>query len=933
MLPANQQHPLVYLHSLDAQFIFIHKGRDRKPAHYWRDKEHKYIPTLEDINNYIGGHNVILPMGKSQEPKAFKSEHLSIAFVPRSLQILAIDVDDPEYTSQIQNKIGHPITSISTPSGGYHLFYKLPEEITNVYAKPYSLPDIPFSIGEIRVNGYCIIYDPHGIAYAAQEVQKTSLPYPPLNQWPLDSLLKPPATGTHSLPTRDYSANTDPQDEETVVMLSYIHSESYEDFFRVLMALKAGQDSGELIDAYSVAQHWVQSGNVPDGRRMTSVQGLEHIWKTEPDGNSTMATITYLANESGYIPSSANTLDVDIVVPEGGAAALTHTLNGGTVGSSPASQRSATLPIASPMYASSQKDTTQDPSPDDPSQIINVPDQGAAPLDKSMSTAAAPPGRPTKRTGNNLRNQLRTLMFNLALENDLPKHLRFDDSTLVDCDVERILKYCTDQLFIMNNNIYISHKQLWRLMRIRDDETSVALVRGLVVKGREFAYADLPNEFYDNKSGLGEVGESIYGDQLIDSPTDFRHIDMVAKTLAISVYDPRIPIIRSGKVDNRDKYPLLPFTDGTSMDLRSKMILSSEQVRPLLLLDHDWVIPPPLPLQGLLNQADEMNKNAVQHDWDVVQAHLNGRYSNIIDRISMYACGTTKSIDVISLPTDGGKSALIDALGETFGEDTFIAVTAKKTFGAGNRFAPLPWYLANAMGVFVIELHGEEIKSADMNIWVETTQEFERKGVNIKRAPRIGTVMIVGDEEPINFSSDSQGWKTRVKWVENRLEERPMSGADYMSMQSEAGVHCLLNHFINCAYARFQAEDQQWKIRSTQERERSGDVDWLQSEARDPIILALLKLIEPADSLSYIPTSNIVKVLKVFAKKNEEFGLDSKKIPTTRQINGVFKKAFPCIEQTGMAPKPKQKKYEGENTRGYEYFKFTVTGIELLQDT
>ena len=279
---------------------------------------------------------------------------------------------------------------------------------------------------------------------------------------------------------------------------------------------------------------------------------------------------------------------------------------------------------------------------------------------------------------------------------------------------------------------------------------------------------------------------------------------------------------------------------------------------------------------------------------------------------------------MVAFSTDGGKSTIIDGLQQAFGKNTFTAILAKSATGTQARFSPLPYYLTSRLGVFVIELHEREIGAADMNAWTERMPEYERKFSNIEQAPRIGTVMILGDEEPINFSSDNQGFKTRIKWVSNQLDTDAMAENDYHSFVRIGGIYCMINEFIERAYQRFQVEDKHWVIRKKQQEEQYEDVQWLYNQSRDPVVLAIMELFEEGLSLDFLPTAQIVAVLKEYAKENEDSGIDLKKIPTTRQINKQFKQAF------GKKHKSIAKNISGKTTRGYPEFTLSDTGKQYL---
>ena len=901
------QTSLEQLHIAGAQFIFL-KADTKRPLHKWRDPEQQYIPTLTDIQNYQDGYPVTLPTSRGE--RAYQRHELRLAFVPGSLGLLAIDVDIPRYTAMIADEadIKWLLGEQETSSGGRHLLYHLPPEFKDVYSQDYFTPSggeveppypeegglddnatldarLRVPLGEIRVTGYCVVYNPEVIlrAYNLRNV----IGPPPTGAWPF---LKPERStrAAASAPAEIAFEDQDYRD-----MMDHIRSDSYDDFFRILMALKAGQASGELKDAYALAQYWVNSGNVPDGRSQSPQEGLEHIWNTEPTGDSTMATILYLAQQGGYWIENDD--GFDLIVPEE---------DDDTVSSAPASAQIA---------LNQQTAVAELP--------VNGQTQSAAVADPDEQERRRPAQRKTTRPHNH-RNALRTQMNNLALEHNLAKHLRYDEN-LVDQDVERLFVYQGEKFFIMNNIIFVANRQLWRELR-QGDIVSHGIIKEMLQDSRQSAWWELPDELYEQD----ETGDmiSVYGDQLNDSRLDSRHITDVIRTMMDSINDVRFNRFEMLQVNRRDQFPILPLNDGTSIDLRTKQLLPQDKVLPMLLLDFNWNIMPPKTLDQLKSEAaDPYEAQAIESDWNRTKFLLGERYDKMIDRVAMYACGVTKSIDVIMFPSDGGKSTFIDGLRNAFGKEAFYVISSKGAIGPGNKFSNLRWKLASAMGVFVIEIHGQEIQPSDMNIWVEDMQEFEIKFIQMDEAKRIGTVMLVGDEEPLNFSSDNQGFKTRVKWVNNQLELEPITPADYLHVNSLGGLQCLLNEFIERAYQRFQVDDHHWQIRKRQEEEQAGDVALLVDESRDSLVLAMLDLFEKGISLDFLPSGSIVDILKNYAKNSPDSDLDEKKIPTTRQINKPFKKAF------GKQYKPIAKNVEGKTTRGYEGFTLTSTGKEWVK--
>ena len=118
-----------------------------------------------------------------------------------------------------------------------------------------------------------------------------------------------------------------------------------------------------------------------------------------------------------------------------------------------------------------------------------------------------------------------------------------------------------------------------------------------MIEAGKAAWQSLPQELYE----VTDDGDllSIYGDQLEDSRTDNQHLSNVIRTLIDSMNDERIERIEMIDFNKRDDYPVLPFNDGTSVNLRTKELLPQEEVLKMKLMDHDWNVLPPKSLEQL----------------------------------------------------------------------------------------------------------------------------------------------------------------------------------------------------------------------------------------------------------------------------------------------------------------------------------------------
>ena len=465
---------------------------------------------------------------------------------------------------------------------------------------------------------------------------------------------------------------------------------------------------------------------------------------------------------------------------------------------------------------------------------------------------------PSYKTLSNRRAEQRTLLKNWLFDKGesngtpLPKRFWMDD--LVDADVERNLHYNIDKYCTDGKNVYIFYNATWIQLNARN-EKSIRAVTQITLSSRSDAALDLGDNYCDHDDENDFEMSLIYAKELRGLTIRSRHCVEIMRTIAGSGNQDikKIPKIN---FDQRNRHPLVPLSDGTTLDLTEfpPVFLDETQVpKEVYLLDHDWMIPPPD--FSLLDSMEGCPMdNAIRNHYGEM----------LFTRIASYLLGTDKSIDCFTAASDSGKSTLSDLLMEALPGAVGMQGAKGVFHKDGQRFTPVATSLSTNLITIIDEVGHSTIKigTSTINEWVQDTIDRERKGEQRGSVRRISSMLMVGHTYPhVNFSD--QGIKTRFKWA--------YDGSKMSMMESRTRFELMDPKQIDYLRAwLFYKAAELWSIHGStvgakKELENDEDVKvavGVMSESRQDPVSSILNEKFEEDPNGFVTSSDIEKSLE-----------------------------------------------------------------------
>ena len=477
---------------------------------------------------------------------------------------------------------------------------------------------------------------------------------------------------------------------------------------------------------------------------------------------------------------------------------------------------------------------------------------------------------PSIKTVQNQRSQYRTELRNWAFEMELPKEFWLDD--LIDADAMRVLEFLPERFATDGNSSFVAMGATWLELQ-QYSRQALAAVAEVIRDARAVAADALGNDFAD-VSGCHE-----YAEELRNTRLSGRHTrDVLDTLLAWIPTSPGILRTSSERFDNRNRHPLLPLEDGGALDLTEypPQYVKSADALSVMMCNHGWTIP--MPGFEVLSERESPGSWAI-HD------HSG---TDIFDRLATYLLGVDKSLDILLMQSDAGKSTLVEMLKAAFPGAVGTANATGVFAEAGQRFTPLATLLATKLFVFVDEVghEGSEIRAAAVNELVQETISHEAKGKDRKTVHRIGSLCFLGFDYP-NVDSTAQGFTSRFRWTADKRQVGKMTREQRETIISPESI----------AYIRA------WLIaRAAELRQEYGDVTAIKeaqcnSEAVRKAIAefahnrqckwaAVLRENFDVAADAFTPNTEIDAVLNTV--KDEE-----ERTPKTRRLQAVLRRAFP----------------------------------------
>ena len=453
--------------------------------------------------------------------------------------------------------------------------------------------------------------------------------------------------------------------------------------------------------------------------------------------------------------------------------------------------------------------------------------------------AGRPPlENPSEATLVSRRYNLRVKMINWSLEAGLPLHLRFDE--IVACTLARLTKYARNCFLLVDDLPYIANGSVWRRLDHRDPVACNRLWQ-FIESSNSTSVIELPEEtppeYEAHLRSIPNPGRLLK--QVIDSVPSFSHI---------------IFSIAGVNFNDRNAHPIIPFTDGNALCLRTGEVLSPSRALEYCIMDTGWLIPP-----------TEI-KSSILIDDDAAQI-IDRQYGvRTMDRMATYLLGIDKATDVVRLPSNAGKTTLFDLLALAF-PGAWAKENATQIVSEGSRFTPLAVHMTKHVGVFLDEATHEsaQIPASMLNSWDAMSLEIRELFQNRKSMRRIASLCILASDEWPHIDASAQGAKSRFKWAVDRQNVGRMEPEERLLLLSQEVVLTLRRWLMWRAHTLIVEHGSVGAIREEQE----GKMDIVESvaalfkERQNPIVQALAANFSHShDYEDYVTVPEVKKVLK-----------------------------------------------------------------------
>ena len=449
---------------------------------------------------------------------------------------------------------------------------------------------------------------------------------------------------------------------------------------------------------------------------------------------------------------------------------------------------------------------------------------------------------PSERTVANQRSQKRTSMKNWAFEKNLPLRFLMDD--MIAADTERCIHYGTDDFATDGKNVFVSRGNVWIQLKGSDNRAMSAMVENIKRARGEAAY-ELGEDYHEDQQCLAYV-------KLLrqESVTAYHARNVMFTVMAHMPHEKGVKRCTLQDFDRRDKNPAIPLNDGTTLDLTQypPVIMPLEKAKNLMMLDHEWNIPPP-DFSVLLHPEKY-----------TMPAAIHNRYGiELMERCAVYLLGVSKAIDSIVMPSDAGKSTLAEMMKHAL-PDAVSIHNASGVFNVeGSRFTPLATAVSSSMITIVDEVGHDTISvyTTMINEYAQNTVDDEKKGLQRRSVNRISSVLLMGHDWPHVNASD-QGITTRFVWANDLRSLKKMTSAERAELMSYENIAYLRAWLFDTAAKLFSQYGNGEMAREEQQKEPAiqDAVANLLKSRLDPVSEALQEYLEP-DKNGFVETTYI----------------------------------------------------------------------------
>lgn len=393
-----------------------------------------------------------------------------------------------------------------------------------------------------------------------------------------------------------------------------------------------------------------------------------------------------------------------------------------------------------------------------------------------MAEQATP--KRSRRTVQNLRSRRRTELSDLSIK--FPEALRFDNGPKG--DISRITEYGMTNFLAVQDNIYVCYRGLWYLLHPKVP-ASIRAVREIMIDSRRLALEQLPT------SGMTIKSQSDYVHEMHDLPISGKHLNEIVNHMYTASH---VKTIEPMNLNDRNRHCVVPFSDGSACDIRTGEKIHGDDLKELKLLGMKISVPS----FGRLDEPVARGRGPIrQAAWDIMERQYG---QEVIDRLCTYLCGTTKAVDIIRLPSNGGKTTLFDIMNRAFPGMFHKENATKIAKGDSSRFTPMNTALANHACVFVDEATHDAAKiSAPMlNGWDAEMLETEEKHKPPQLLRRSGSVCFLASDEWPHVDANAQGFKSRFLWAADRQDVGEMQSLERMLLLQDDVIVEIRRYFL-----------------------------------------------------------------------------------------------------------------------------------------
>lgn len=437
---------------------------------------------------------------------------------------------------------------------------------------------------------------------------------------------------------------------------------------------------------------------------------------------------------------------------------------------------------------------------------------------------------------------------------------------LEDCDAWRVRRYSGYRFkHVYQTCVMVQDDSgLWH--RLESSDIVHSIIRSLIVQGRDRAGEELSEH-----SSNDAVIRHDYSYFLTDfCELKSMHVINVTRQLSQVIHTGKERALTFDSVspedfDDRDSNPIIPVSFhhgvpiGGCIDLRTAKYIDPLATGEMLMLNHGWGFPM---CDKEIMDSDSPGKIAME-------TAIKERWGDdLLTRLCRHLLGTSKNVDVVTAPTNWGKSTLITAMEKAL-PGMVGRLEAYKAFSRqGDKFTQTAIMLSEKLIVFIDEAgqddpdRSAELSPGVLNTLTDDLLQVEKKFKDNEAVPRLGTAVLIGHTwAAINASA--QGIDTRVQWAFRANETDPMTTDDRLLILSSDGIEYLRVWILRrCRELWETSEDGRILDDLTISANNRQALAEFKMARSDPLAASLIEEFEVGELHEFVRSSKIKDVLE-----------------------------------------------------------------------